>query len=79
MPVAAGIRFRLGSLWIGAHWSAQNRRLCVNFLPCCTLWLVWPGGIRPDGRASDRAPRRLARPAGGPAGVASDAAREAKS
>ncbi|MBN9078192.1 MAG: hypothetical protein J0H84_18445 [Rhizobiales bacterium] len=45
--MAAGILFRLGSVWVGAHWSAQNRRLCINLLPCCTLWLVWPGGRRP--------------------------------
>ncbi|WP_156459821.1 MULTISPECIES: hypothetical protein [unclassified Mesorhizobium] len=47
LPIAAGVLFRPGSLWIGLHWSRRNRRLCVNLLPCCTLWLIWPGGVRP--------------------------------
>lgn len=29
--------FRPGSLWIGAHWSPQNRQWCVNLIPCVTL------------------------------------------
>jgi len=47
MPTHHGWMFRLGSLWVGAHWSSINKRLCVNFLPCVTLWLVWPGGNIP--------------------------------
>jgi hypothetical protein len=47
LPLAAGMLFRPGSVWVGAHWSAQNRRLCVNVVPCFTLWLIWPGGRRP--------------------------------
>jgi hypothetical protein len=39
---------RLGSAWIGAHWSPRNRRLCVNFIPCVTLWIAWPGGKTPE-------------------------------
>lgn len=42
-----GILFRWRSLWIGAHWSPYNRRLCVNAVPMITLWIVWPGGISP--------------------------------
>lgn len=47
LPVAAGMLFRPGSLWVGAHWSSHNRRLCVNVVPCVTLWLTWPEGRRP--------------------------------
>lgn len=42
-----GILFRLGSFWVGAHWSAYNRRLCINLLPCVTVWFVLPGGRPP--------------------------------
>ena len=47
MPVDAGILLRSGSLWVGAHWSRKNRRLCINLVPCLTVWLVWQGGKRP--------------------------------
>jgi hypothetical protein len=43
----AGVLWRWGSCWIGAHWSAQNRRLCLNILPFFTIWIVWPGGQTP--------------------------------
>ena len=43
-----GILFRWRSLWIGAHWSPYDRRLCINLLPMITLWIVWPGGITPS-------------------------------
>lgn len=43
----AGILFRWGSLWIGAHWSSANRRLCINLIPCVTIWIVAPGGVSP--------------------------------
>jgi hypothetical protein len=39
---------RLGSCWIGAHWSAGNRRLCVNVLPFWTIAIVFPRGIDPN-------------------------------
>lgn len=42
-----GILFRPGSLWIGGHWSAENRRLCINLLPCFTIWLTLSGGKAP--------------------------------
>ena len=28
---------RKGSLWVGAHWSPYNQRLCINLLPCITI------------------------------------------
>lgn len=42
-----GILLRPGSLWIGAHWSPQNKRLCANFIPCVTIWVTMPGGNTP--------------------------------
>lgn len=43
----AGILLRWGSLWVGAHWSAANRRWCVNLVPCVTLWFTLPVGRVP--------------------------------
>lgn len=43
----AGILFRLGSFWIGAHWSRANRRLCINLVPCVTVWVTAAGGVAP--------------------------------
>jgi len=45
--VRAGILFRWGSCWIGAHWSPANRRLCINLVPCVTIWIVGAGGVVP--------------------------------
>lgn len=44
----AGILFRWGSFWIGAHWSPYNQRLCINLIPCVTLWIALPGGNVPN-------------------------------
>lgn len=35
------------ALWIGAHYSPYNKRLCVNLLPCVTFWITVPGGNEP--------------------------------
>lgn len=43
----AGLIFRLGSGWVGYHWSPYNRRLCVNFLPFVTVWIAFEGGKTP--------------------------------
>jgi len=43
----AGVRFRWGSAWIGAHWSPHNKRLCINVIPCVRIWIVGAGGIGP--------------------------------
>lgn len=45
--IGAGLLFRWGSLWIGLHWSPANRRICINLVPCVTVWIVLKGGIRP--------------------------------
>lgn len=42
-----GIIFRWGSLWVGAHWSPANRRLCINLVPCVTVWVIGAGGVAP--------------------------------
>jgi hypothetical protein len=45
--VKAGVLFRWQSLWIGAHWSPYNRRLCLNLIPCVTIWITARGGNTP--------------------------------
>lgn len=42
-----GFLFRWGSLWIGAHYAPHNKRLCLNLIPCVTLWFTFPGGVPP--------------------------------
>ncbi|MCQ8116136.1 hypothetical protein [Methylomonas rosea] len=42
-----GWLIRPSSFWIGAHWSPANKRLCINLLPCLTIWVVMPGGFAP--------------------------------
>jgi len=43
-----GILFRFTSFWVGAHYSDRAKRLCINFLPCCTIWIAFEGGTKPD-------------------------------
>lgn len=51
-----GVRFgallNKGSLWVGAHYSAYNRRWCINVLPCLTVWIALPGGKVPSKEAA---------------------------
>ena len=42
-----GILVRPVSWWIGAHWSPTNKRLCVNLIPCITLWFSAIDGQSP--------------------------------
>lgn len=42
-----GLLARWGSCWIGVHYSAFDRRYCINVLPCVTLWITLPGGYVP--------------------------------
>jgi hypothetical protein len=46
----AGILVRSGSCWIGAHWSPGNKRLCINFMPFVTLWIVAANGTAPKSK-----------------------------
>lgn len=43
----AGMLFRLGSAWIGVHYSSYNRRFCINPLPFVTVWVCLRGGKVP--------------------------------
>lgn len=42
-----GLLFNRHALWIGAHYSPYNRRLCINLIPCLTVWVTLPGGKNP--------------------------------
>jgi len=42
-----GALFNPYGFWIGAHYSAYNKRLCINVLPMLTVWIVFKGGVRP--------------------------------
>jgi hypothetical protein len=42
-----GVLVRLASMWIGVHYSAFDRRFCINLLPCVTFWITQPGGHLP--------------------------------
>lgn len=43
-----GILIRLASFWIGIHYSIKCKRLCINLLPCITIWITFKGGYKPD-------------------------------
>ena len=47
MDCRIGLLCRWGSFWLGWHWSPYNRRLCVNLVPCCTIWIALPDGRVP--------------------------------
>lgn len=42
-----GLLINKRALWVGVHFSAWNSRVCINLLPCVTLWVTMPGGIEP--------------------------------
>lgn len=42
-----GILFNPRAWWIGVHHSPANRRVCINLLPCITVYFVKPGGTLP--------------------------------
>lgn len=42
-----GLLVNWRALWVGAHYSTAHKRLCVNLLPCVTLWWTRPGGQMP--------------------------------
>lgn len=48
--ITVGIMTRLGSGWIGYHWSKTHKRLCINIIPFLTIWFVGRGGSIPDKR-----------------------------
>jgi hypothetical protein len=42
-----GFLARLGSFWIGMHYSSAEKRYCINFVPCITLWIIKKDGNIP--------------------------------
>lgn len=42
-----GFLMRPGSIWVGMHYSPENKRFCINLLPCCTIWFIRQGGNAP--------------------------------
>ena len=42
-----GTKLQFGGLWLGAHYSKYNRRLCINLIPCMTIWICLEGGKIP--------------------------------
>jgi hypothetical protein len=42
-----GLLFQPGALWIGAHYSSNERRVCINIVPFLTIWIVRIGGAVP--------------------------------
>lgn len=41
------VLFNRHALWVGAHYSKYNRRLCINLLPGVTICITQAGGIAP--------------------------------
>lgn len=39
--------FQWGAFWLGAHYSTEAKRLCINFLPLCTICFVQKDGTVP--------------------------------
>jgi hypothetical protein len=42
-----GVLYNKGSFWVGLHYSQFNRRLCINVVPCVTIWITLRGGYTP--------------------------------
>lgn len=42
-----GLLVNWRAAWVGAHYSKQDKRLCVNLLPFVTIWWAQPGGRCP--------------------------------
>lgn len=42
-----GLLLNWRAFWVGWHYSEHHRRLCVNVLPCITIYYVKPGGVIP--------------------------------
>jgi hypothetical protein len=43
----AGVLFNPHALWIGAHYSSYNKRVCINLVPFVTVWVCARDGIVP--------------------------------
>ncbi len=43
-----GILFKLANFWIGFHYSEKCNRVCINIIPCVTIWITLENDIVPD-------------------------------
>lgn len=41
---ACGLLYNECALWVGVHYSSQNKRYCINLIPFLTFWYCGPGG-----------------------------------
>lgn len=41
---ACGLLYNECALWVGVHYSQQNKRYCINVLPFLTFWYCADGG-----------------------------------
>jgi hypothetical protein len=46
--ITVGSLVRLKSFWMGFHYSDEHKRLCINIVPCVTVWIVFDGGTIPN-------------------------------
>lgn len=44
---SVGLLVNWRAFWVGAHYSKTDKRLCLNLIPCVTLWWTKPGGRLP--------------------------------
>lgn len=44
----AGLLLNWRSLWVGAHYSSLNKRVCINLIPMVTLWVCGKVGNAPQ-------------------------------
>lgn len=42
-----GLLFNPHAWWLGLHYSPANKRLCINLVPCLTVWVRLTGGNEP--------------------------------
>jgi len=42
-----GLIFQSGAWWLGAHYSEINKRMCINIIPCFTIWIAASNGAVP--------------------------------
>jgi hypothetical protein len=45
--ITVGWLFRWCSVWVGVHYSSNNRRFCINLIPFVTFWVALKGGYKP--------------------------------
>lgn len=42
-----GLLPRVGSFWVGVHYSKYNKRWCINLIPFLTIWIIGKNGKVP--------------------------------